>query len=59
MNFSNTLAIISGGASGLGRAVAERVLAAGGRATILDLQDAGAAVATQIGASFFKCDVSD
>jgi NAD(P)-dependent dehydrogenase (short-subunit alcohol dehydrogenase family) len=59
MNFSKTLAVITGGASGLGRAVAERVIAAGGKAAILDLQDAaGQAAAAQIGASFLKCDVT-
>ena len=60
MKFKDTLAVISGGASGLGRSVAERVIAAGGKAAILDLQeDAGKAVAAEIGASFFKCDVAD
>ena len=59
MKFSNTLAVISGGASGLGRAVAERVIAAGGKAAILDLNaDTGNAIARQIGASFLQCDVS-
>jgi NAD(P)-dependent dehydrogenase (short-subunit alcohol dehydrogenase family) len=59
MNFNKTLAVVTGGASGLGRAVAERVVAAGGKAAILDLQDAaGAAAAKQMGAFFFKCDVS-
>ena len=59
MNFSQTMAIITGGASGLGRAVAERVIAAGGRASILDLQEAaGTAVAKEIGAHFFRCDVA-
>ena len=59
MNFSETLAVITGGASGLGRAVAERVIAAGGKATILDLQDAGGrTVAEQIGAAFCACDVA-
>jgi NAD(P)-dependent dehydrogenase (short-subunit alcohol dehydrogenase family) len=59
MNFSKALAVITGGASGLGRAVAERVIAAGGKAAILDLQEAtGQAAAKAIGASFFKCDVA-
>jgi NAD(P)-dependent dehydrogenase (short-subunit alcohol dehydrogenase family) len=59
LNFSKTLAVITGGASGLGRAVAERVIAAGGKAAILDLQEAaGQAAAAQIGASFLKCDVT-
>lgn len=59
MKFNETLAVISGGASGLGRAVAERVIAAGGKAAILDLQEAtGQATAKETGAAFFKCDVS-
>ena len=59
MNFSRTLAVITGGASGLGKAVAERVIAAGGKAAILDLQEAaGQATAQELGASFFQCDVS-
>jgi NAD(P)-dependent dehydrogenase (short-subunit alcohol dehydrogenase family) len=59
MNFSKTLAVITGGASGLGRAVAERVVAAGGKAVILDLQEAaGQSAAKEIGAAFLKCDVA-
>jgi NAD(P)-dependent dehydrogenase (short-subunit alcohol dehydrogenase family) len=59
MKFSETLAVVTGGASGLGRAVAERIIAAGGKVAILDLQEqAGRAAASEIGASFFKCDVS-
>jgi NAD(P)-dependent dehydrogenase (short-subunit alcohol dehydrogenase family) len=59
MNISKTLAVITGGASGLGRAVAERIIAQGGRAAILDVQEAaGHSVAQQIGAPFFRCDVS-
>ena len=55
---ANAVAVITGGASGLGRAVAERVIAAGGKAAILDLQEAlGQAVAREMGASFFVCDV--
>ena len=59
MKFSSTLAVVTGGASGLGRAVAERVIAAGGKAAILDLQDAaGRSVAAEIGATFVPCDVT-
>ncbi len=58
MNFHLTRAIVTGGASGLGRAVAEHVIAAGGKAAILDLQAAvGQMVAEEIGATFFACDV--
>ena len=59
MDFSKTLAVITGGASGLGKAVAQRVIAAGGKAAILDLQEAvGETVAKELGAAFFKCDVA-
>jgi NAD(P)-dependent dehydrogenase (short-subunit alcohol dehydrogenase family) len=59
MNFSKTLAVITGGASGLGRAVAERVVGAGGRAAILDVQEAaGQGAAKEIGAAFLQCDVA-
>jgi NAD(P)-dependent dehydrogenase (short-subunit alcohol dehydrogenase family) len=60
MKFSSTLAVITGGASGLGKSVAERVMAAGGKAAILDLQEAaGRPVAAELGAHFFQCDVAD
>ena len=60
MNIAETLAVITGGASGLGRAVAERIIAQGGRAAILDLnKDSGHIAAQQIGASYFQCDVGD
>jgi NAD(P)-dependent dehydrogenase (short-subunit alcohol dehydrogenase family) len=58
MNLKNVLAVVTGGASGLGRAVAEHIIGAGGKAAILDLQEAGKEVAEQIGAAFFKCDVA-
>jgi NAD(P)-dependent dehydrogenase (short-subunit alcohol dehydrogenase family) len=59
MKFDQTLAVVTGGASGLGRAVAERVLAAGAKAVILDVQEAtGHSTAREIGAPFVKCDVS-
>jgi NAD(P)-dependent dehydrogenase (short-subunit alcohol dehydrogenase family) len=51
-------AVVTGGASGLGRAVAERIVARGGRAVILDVQEeAGQAAAREIDATFVKCDV--
>ncbi len=58
MNYSDTLAVVTGGASGLGRAVVEHIIGAGGKAAILDLQESGKDVAEQIGAAFFKCDVA-
>ncbi len=58
MNIEDTAAVVTGGASGLGRAVAERIVAHGGRAVILDVDDAGRAAAAAMGAAFVKCDVS-
>lgn len=55
-------AVVSGGASGLGLAVATRVVAAGGRVTLLDLQpEAGKAAAQALGkaGTFVRCDVTD
>jgi NAD(P)-dependent dehydrogenase (short-subunit alcohol dehydrogenase family) len=59
VRIEDTAAVITGGASGLGRAVAERIVAKGGRAVIIDVQDeTGQAAAKAIGATFVKCDVS-
>jgi NAD(P)-dependent dehydrogenase (short-subunit alcohol dehydrogenase family) len=50
MRFENKVLFVTGGASGIGRATAERVVAEGGRAAIVDLSLAAAqAVAAEIG----------
>lgn len=62
MDISQAKAVISGGASGLGLATAERIIAAGGQVSLLDLNDEqGAASADALGdrASFCRTDVSD
>lgn len=62
MDISIAKAVITGGASGLGLATAERVVAAGGQVTLLDLNDEqGAASAETLGdrASFIRTDVAD
>ena len=61
MKMSEARALVTGGASGLGLAVAERVVAAGGRVAILDVQDAaGAAAVQRLGSNavFVHCDVT-
>jgi NAD(P)-dependent dehydrogenase (short-subunit alcohol dehydrogenase family) len=59
MKIDSVRAVITGGASGLGRAVAQNIVAKGGKAVIVDLQEAaGDSTAREIGASFRKCDVS-
>ncbi|HZF17815.1 MAG TPA: SDR family NAD(P)-dependent oxidoreductase [Steroidobacteraceae bacterium] len=62
MQWSEAKAIVTGGASGLGLAVVERIVAAGGGAAILDLQDApGQAAAARLGATvaYVHCDVTN
>ncbi|QNS02966.1 3-hydroxyacyl-CoA dehydrogenase [Streptomyces xanthii] len=52
-------ALVTGGASGLGRATAERLAAAGAHVVVLDLPTSdGVAVAKQIGATFVPGDVT-
>jgi 3-hydroxyacyl-CoA dehydrogenase / 3-hydroxy-2-methylbutyryl-CoA dehydrogenase len=61
MELSTVRAIVTGGASGLGRATAARLIAAGGRVAILDLaRSAGADVARDLGdrAAFVPADVT-
>jgi len=62
LRFQDVKAVVTGAASGLGRATAARVIQAGGRVALLDLQDAaGQAVAAELGtrASFHRCDVTN
>ena len=62
MQIENTRAIITGGASGLGLAVAEMLVSAGGKVALFDVnEDAGIAVVRRLGiaASFHRVDVTD
>ena len=61
MKYSDARAVVTGGASGLGNAVARHIVAGGGRVTLLDVQegpgvDAAKAIGSQ--ATFAKCDVT-
>jgi NAD(P)-dependent dehydrogenase (short-subunit alcohol dehydrogenase family) len=61
MQIAGSTALVTGGASGLGRATVERLVAGGGRAVILDLpRSPGAEVARALGASalFAPADVT-
>jgi NAD(P)-dependent dehydrogenase (short-subunit alcohol dehydrogenase family) len=62
MKITDARAVITGGASGLGHAVARHIAAAGGRVALLDVQEGpGHAAANAIGGghgSFVKCDVT-
>jgi 3-hydroxyacyl-CoA dehydrogenase/3-hydroxy-2-methylbutyryl-CoA dehydrogenase len=61
VKIAGSTVVVTGGASGLGRATAERIHAAGGQAVLLDLaRSPGAEVAVQMGprALFTPCDVT-
>jgi len=61
MNLANAKAVITGGASGLGLATAQRVIDAGGQVVLLDINDEqGNASAADLGdrATFINTDVS-
>jgi NAD(P)-dependent dehydrogenase (short-subunit alcohol dehydrogenase family) len=61
MKIADARAVVTGGASGLGNAVARHIVAAGGRVTLLDVQEGpGLEAARTIGGqtSFAKCDVT-
>jgi NAD(P)-dependent dehydrogenase (short-subunit alcohol dehydrogenase family) len=63
MQLSNTRAIITGGVSGLGLAVARHLVAQGGKVALLDVNDAkGAEAVAALGESnarYFRTDVTD
>lgn len=62
MQLDQVKAVVTGGASGLGFAVARHLVGAGGHVALLDVNDAkGAESATALGAStrYFRADVTD
>jgi NAD(P)-dependent dehydrogenase (short-subunit alcohol dehydrogenase family) len=59
MNIRDSVALVTGGASGLGEATVRRFVANGGRAAILDRpQSEGATVAAEVGGLFCPADVT-
>ena len=61
MKLQDARAVVTGGASGLGHAVARHLIASGARVSILDVQQAqGEAAASALGdaAGFVRCDVT-
>jgi glucose 1-dehydrogenase len=64
MKLLNRVAIVTGGAKGIGRAIATRFAREGARVVVADIdEDAGSAVVQEIGAHgavrFIRCDVGD
>ncbi|MGH8301658.1 MAG: SDR family NAD(P)-dependent oxidoreductase, partial [Steroidobacteraceae bacterium] len=61
MKIQDARAVLTGGASGLGHAVASHLVSLGGKVVILDVQDGpgrAAAAALGSGAAFVRCDVT-
>ena len=60
MRFENEVVVVTGAASGIGRAVALASAAEGAKVAVLDMnEEAGAALAGEIGGLFVPCDVGD
>src|SRR3954466_11613021 len=60
MKLQGAVALVTGGASGLGAATVRRLVGAGAKAVIVDRDEArGAALASELGQTFVKTDVTD
>ena len=60
MEIAGTSSVVTGGASGIGEAVARQLAAAGSLVVVADLNESGGqAVASEIGGLFVKCDVTN
>lgn len=60
MEFAGKVAVVTGGASGIGRGIAEEFIARGAVVVIADIEQAALeSTAEEIGATGIRCDVSD
>ncbi len=59
MNLNNKVAVVTGGASGLGRATAEAFVSAGAKVAIFDLdEDKGKSLSESLGKAAIFCEVN-
>ena len=57
MKLSETIAVVTGGASGIGEAAVRQIVGAGGKCAILDMNtERGTALAGELGAAVIHCD---
>ncbi len=59
IDLSGKRTLVTGGGKGIGRAIASRFIEAGATVTIADVDPAAASTATDLGASFVQCDITD
>jgi len=59
IELSGRRALVTGGAKGIGAAIAARLAQAGATVTVADLDPDGASSAEEIGAAFVVCDITD
>jgi NAD(P)-dependent dehydrogenase (short-subunit alcohol dehydrogenase family) len=62
MKLSDTIAVVTGGASGIGEAAVRQIVSAGGKCAVLDMNaERGVALADELGNSviYCECDVTD
>lgn len=57
--FDGQIAVVTGGASGIGAGTARRLSARGAHVVVADRDDLGHSIAREIGGRFVHCDVSD
>ncbi|KAL1795484.1 hypothetical protein ACET3X_005708 [Alternaria dauci] len=58
-NWSSEIAVVTGGCSGIGRAIAEALTSHGIRVAVLDVQGAPSAFASNNLLTYFRCDISN
>jgi NAD(P)-dependent dehydrogenase (short-subunit alcohol dehydrogenase family) len=59
IDFDGAVALVTGGANGIGAAAARRLAAHGARVVVADVDGRGVEVATAIGGRFARCDVRE
>ena len=59
IGLDGAVALVTGGANGIGAAAARRLAARGARVVVADVDERGAEVAAAIGGRFARCDVRE